>query len=471
MDRHKVTNCSSFVQVHHYFYRRYFPALSCLMITAFFALIPHTGHAEVLAIEEGLGVVASRGYDMRIARAKQSSAEWSGRAAAARLKPQVSVYADHTWLENRPEAVFGAGTSPMSEDRFLRYGVTIRQLVTDFGKTRSGVEAAQAGSRMQAGQTVLTQNEGALDFIWSYVSLLQAQRNLALADQIVWRYESHLGDARALHQAGEVTLNDVLVTQVALADAELGRISAREALFLSASRVNFLVLRPFDERVEGEDFPSPLTNVPDMEKIFSAAEANRTELKILDEQIAAAEARLQSTRAGRYPSLFVGGGYAYEENPYRVHEDNWSATIGLTWDLYTGGARGASEGQASGELSALIAQREKISRVVRLEALDSRRLLISAAQQVEVAGKAAGQARESLRLQRARYNEGEASATEVTDAITALAQAELSRWSALYGMRKTEAQLLFAMGADLVEAYTASRSLSENPRQGTGDKP
>jgi outer membrane protein TolC len=146
-----------------------------------------------------------------------------------------------------------------------------------------------------------------------------------------------------------------------------------------------------------------------------------------------------------------------------VHEDNWSATIGLTWDLYTGGARGASEGQASGELSALIAQREKISRVVRLEALDSRRLLISAAQQVEVAGKAVGQARESLRLQRARYNEGEASATEVTDAITALAHAELSRWSALYGMRKTEAQLLFAMGADLVEAYTASRSLSETP--------
>jgi outer membrane protein TolC len=146
-----------------------------------------------------------------------------------------------------------------------------------------------------------------------------------------------------------------------------------------------------------------------------------------------------------------------------VHEDNWSATIGLTWDLYTGGARGASEGQASGELSALIALREKISRVVHLEALDSRRLLTSAAQQVEVAGKAAGQARESLRLQRARYNEGEASATEVTDAITALAQAELSRWSALYGMRKTEAQLLFAMGADLVEAYTASRSLSENP--------
>ena len=108
---------------------------------------------------------------------------------------------------------------------------------------------------------------------------------------------------------------------------------------------------------------------------------------------------------------------------------------------------------------------------MHLEALDSRRLLTSAAQQVEVAEKAAGQARESLRLQRARYSEGEASATEVTDAITALAQAELSRWSALYGMRKIEAQLLFAMGADLVEAYTASRNLSEIPRQGTGDKP
>ena len=444
----------------------------CFFLSAVFHS-PRHGHAQTLTLNEGLAVVTSRGYDTRIANARESAAQWAGSRAAARLKPKVSAHVDQTWLQNRPEAVFGGGTSPLSEDHMLRYGITIRQLVTDFGKTRSGVEAAQAASRIQAEHTTLTRNQSSLDFILSYVSMLQAQRNLTLTDQIVQRYESHLSDAKALHLAGEVTLNDVLAAQVALADATVGQIDARDLLALSVSRVNFLLLRPFDEPVSGDEFPSPFSSDLASEEILSSVRSNRIELKILDEQIVAAEAKLRSREAGRYPSLFVGGGYSFEENPYRVHEDNWSATLGLTWDLYTGGARKASEGQASSELSALIAQREKVDRLVRLEALDSFRLLTGATQREKVAGKAVEQARESLRLQRARYNEGEASATEVTDTITALAQMELSHRSALYGMRRAEAQLLYSMGIDLVEAYISSQLNSMTNPMGpeTGDKP
>jgi outer membrane protein TolC len=278
-----------------------------------------------------------------------------------------------------------------------------------------------------------------------------------MSDQIVQRYESHLSDAEALHQAGEVTLNDVLTVQVALADAQVNQIDARDLLALSASRINFLLLRPFDEAVSGDEFSSPMSGDLQMEEILSAARSNRIELAIINEQIVAAEARLRSSEAERYPALFVGGGYSFEENPYRVHEDNISATIGLTWDLYTGGAKKASDGQASEELSALVAQREKIESLVQLEALDSYRLLTGATQREEVAGKAVDQAKESLRLQRARYNEGEATATEVTDAITALARMELSHRSAIYGKRKAEAQLLYAMGIDLVETYSSTK--------------
>jgi outer membrane protein TolC len=41
----------------------------------------------------------------------------------------------------------------------------------------------------------------------------------------VQRFESHVADARALYEAGEVTLNDVLAAEVVLADANLKRIT------------------------------------------------------------------------------------------------------------------------------------------------------------------------------------------------------------------------------------------------------
>lgn len=432
--------------------------LTAIFLAALAILAPAQGTAQPLTLAEGLSVVTAHGYDMRIARARESSAQWGGSGAKARLKPQISAYADQTWLQNRPEAIFGGGTSPLSEDQFLRYGVTVRQLITDFGKTRAGVEAAQAGSRLQVQQTELTRNQAALEFILSYVSLLQAQRSLTLADQLVQRHESHLSDAKALHEAGEVTLNDVLGAQVALADAKVEQIDAQDLVYLSASKVNFLLLRPFDEPVSVTEFAPPTVPDPGRDQLLTAARTNRVELKIMDEQIDAAEAQLRSSESGRYPSLFVGGGYSFEENPYRVHEDNWSATIGLTWDLYTGGARKASEGQSMGELSALIAQREKIERLIGLETLDAYRILASATQREKVAGKALEQARESLRLQRARYTEGEASASEVTDAITALARMELSHRSALYGTYRAQAQLLYSAGNDLVKAYNSSGS-------------
>ena len=85
------------------------------------------------------------------------------------------------------------------------------------------------------------------------------------------------------------------------------------------------------------NFPLWLDPVPSLQDALNAAAIRRPEIKVLTERILAKEAELLSRDAEKYPTLFVSGGYASEENPYRIPEDNWSGTIGITWDLYTGG--------------------------------------------------------------------------------------------------------------------------------------
>jgi len=213
------------------------------------------------------------------------------------------------------------------------------------------------------------------------------------------------------------------------------------------------------------DFTYLLEPIPDLGDESAKAGANRPELKIISKRISATEAQMNSIEAERLPTVFVSGAYTYEENPYRVYEDNLSATVGLTWELYGGGATTAARKQIMDELSALIAQREKTKELVLLEVRDSHRLLTGAAQRTSVTEKAVTQARESLRLQRSRYTEGEATATEVTDAVTSLARAENNHWTAVYERLKAEAGLFFAAGEDLTAMYSRFRERTPNDSQ------
>jgi len=439
----------------------FIPYICIFVLILLFALTPGV-RAETVTLQEGLSVITTQGYEMRMAMATEEAAAKGEEFARSRWLPHVNAYADHTWLQYQPEAIFGGGTSPLGDESFLRYGVTVNQLITDFGQTGSGIEAARAKTRGQAAETGRIRNKVALDFLIAYVSLLQAEKTLDLADLEVQRFESHVTDAKMLHGAGEVTLNDVLVTEVALADAGLRRITIRDERNLAASKLNYLILRPLDIPTTVVDFPFQLDPIPDLADISARASANRLVLKILDERIAAKEAQLNSREAESLPTLFISGGYAYEENSYRVHEDNWSARLGLTWDLYTGGAQSAAQKQTMDELAVLIAQREQARELVFLEVRDFHRLLTGAVERTSVTRKAASQARESLRLFRSMYTEGEASATEVTDAVTALAGAEENHWKAIYGRLKAEARLFYAAGDDLGTTYSNAGQVSSN---------
>lgn len=413
--------------------------------------------AQSLTLLEGLEVVTSQGYDVRIAEAHRESAALAVNLTESRMRPQANAYADHTWLKNRPEAIFGAGTSPLSEDHFLRYGVTVSQTITDFGRTAAGVDSARAGALAQAVHVDQARNGTALAFVHAYLSLLKAEKTLIVTEQEVKRFEAHAANARHLYDAGEVTRSDVLIAEVALADALQRKISARDGRELAASRINYLILQPLDQSIQVVDFPSLKAGFPVMDDSTVAAETARPELRILDQKITALESDLRMRRSDDYPVVFVSGGYSFEENPYRVYEDNWSVVLGITWDLYTGGARSAGEAQIVQELAAAVAERERMKETIFLEVREALLNFNGAAERISVAEKTLKQAEENLRLQKARYQEGEVSATDVTDAVTTLTKAQNSHWDAIYDRQLAEAQILYATGSDLKIFYeTAS---------------
>ena len=410
--------------------------------------------ARALTLEEGLKIVVDRGRDVSIARSDEDAARAAVSLARSPWLPFVDLYGRHTWLQYQVVAKTPAGPFPTSQDNFTTYGVKATQLLYDFGKTSSSIDAAKFGLKAREIETQRTRNQTARDFIIAYLDLLEADKLLQVAKEEVQRYEAHKKDTEAMFSAGVVTKNEVLQADVTLADSRQRLVSADNLRSIRASRINSLILKPLNDEVQGEEVRgSPSTGIT-LEQAWAIAEAESSDLKDLDAKIASREENLRSVRAEYLPSFYLSGGYEYSENRYMVHQDNWSLIAGVNVNLSSGGASSSRIDMALSEVRSLKLTRDKLLDGIRLEVKAAFLDLQSSAQKIEVAKTAVTQGEENLRLQRLRFQEGVGTATDVLDAVTLLTTAESNTWRALYGFKRAEADLLYSMGRDLAGEYS-----------------
>jgi outer membrane protein TolC len=411
--------------------------------------------ANAITLDEGLRVVVESGRDVKIALSEEDSARAAVSLARSPWLPWIDLYGRETWLQYQPKAIFSPNVPPVaiSQDQYLTYGIRATQLLYDFGKTSSSISAAQYGVKARQIETQRTRNEAAMNFIISYLDLLESEKLLKVAEDEVNRYEAHRKDTEAKYKAGVITRNELLQADVTLADSKQRFLTAENLRSIRASKINSLLLRSLNDPVQAEEvMDSPSAGIT-LEQAWTVAEAENTDLKDLDARIAAKEETLRSKQAEYYPTLYVSGGYEYLENKYMVHQDNWSVIAGVNINLSSGGASSSRISIERSELRSLGLFRDKVLDNIRLAVKGAYLDLQSSTEKMEVTKAAVAQAEENLRLQRLRYKEGVGTATDVLDAVTLMTTAESNSCKALYGVKRAEAVLLFSMGRDVAAAY------------------
>ncbi len=408
-----------------------------------------------LTISEGLRLLEKKSRELRIAELSAEMASKDVRIANSYRLPQVQVYANQTWLRYQPEAEFGLfGPVPVSERDYLTYGFRVNQLVYDFGKTGSVVEASKRMVSVERLERERILNLLSKDFINAYLDLLETEKMLKVSEKEIESLESHKKDAQALFDAGVVVKNDLLQAEVMLSDARQRHIELENLRKIRLSAIN---------RMLGLDLGKPLSTAEpektgiELPRSLQDAQArameNRVELKQTDLRLDALRERLRAIRADFLPQAYLSGGFEYQENRYMVHEGNWMLLAGLKMELFSGGRTRAELKKAELEIQRLKEERQRISDLIRLQVKSAWLELESARQRLRVTKQSIEQAEENLRLQKLRYHEAVGTATDVTDAITLLTRAKTNYWRAIYAVKKAEAGLLYAIGVRLVEVY------------------
>jgi len=411
--------------------------------------------ATKVTLVEGLKTVTAESHVVKIARQDEALAEADSLIARARLLPSVNASGSYTSLANQPTAVFLGQAIPTADRYYKSYGINIQQILFDFRGNLSRYEASRMLLEAQRLSTASVRNAIALEFTIGFYDFLESQRLVEVAGKEVESVEAHLKNAQNLYGAGAITKNDLLQAQVRLSDVRQRLLSAKNIQSIRASRLNNLLLRPLYWQVHAieQDREISAPGSLDFDKAWQTALAGRPEIQIVDKTLQSLDLESVSKKSEFLPKFFARGSYDYMENAYSLHDDNWSLILGFDINLFEGGSSLADLKKTKYRKSRLVDQRAKLVDEIKIEVQRYILDLQDAYERILVTRDAASQAQENLRINKARYDEGVGTATEVLDAVTLLTTAEANYVRSVYDYRKAEAATHYAAGEDLLQVY------------------
>jgi hypothetical protein len=298
-------------------------------------------------------------------------------------------------------------------------------------------------------------NEALLDVRIKFYDILLAREKIKVQESNVELLRQHLKNDTDRYHAGTESAIEKLRAEVALANALVPLISARNAYRLAAEALRqslgFATISQESLR-KLPVFEGSLEFVPvsyELQSALDAARAGRPELARLAKLADARTESIASAKANRQPSLSAVGGWQLRKgatDSFGDSRDGWLVGLQSQWNIFDGAATSGRVAQAR---SALEQARLNLGETSLLIDVEVRRALSSLQEATELADasqKVVAQAEESLRLANARYSAGTATQLDVLQSQVDLTTARTNQIQAYYSYNIAVARVRKAIG-------------------------
>lgn len=440
--------------------------------------------APVMTLEQALADAETNNNDLKVAQARLQQAQQLSARVWANYLPTITVGAAYT--RNSAEAVIPFATSyvvrnvgaptgapfdptqPPSEtnlpggqttflafpDRETAQEITI-QPFNQWGAQAQfnqailapalfpAIRAAYLGEQVAALNIENARREVLFGVAQLYFGVAGLKQAVAVQERLLEINRAHEKDARIRYDAGALPRVALLRAEIDRARSEQDLKRAQNALAGMKLSLGTLLDRagPFD--VTAPQAPAIPADVTPLREAVS----QRPDLKAAQAQVALTQSQRLASWLRYAPSLGANGVYRYSNvGGFTGENASWAVSLGLNWTLLDGGLREAEVREAGAKVAeARAAQRsaelkasEEFSRAL-LELDSARANKVKAEEQLNLA-------RESRKLVGVNYEAGGATYLEVTDANSALLNAEVGAVSEALNESLAALRLLKAAG-------------------------
>ena len=408
---------------------------------------PQAQSVEKLTLTEAEQIAVRNHPRIRAAVNLASAARAQVTQARSAYYPTVYGSLTGAYAESNSRIAAGVLNNPIIYDRYAN-GVTVSQLVTDFGRTHELVTSSNLRAQAEQESVVTSTADVLLQVDQSYFATLKAQSVLAVAEETV--------KARQLasDQVTELAKNkirsdlDANFANVNLAQAQLLLIQSQNDLQSSFARLS-ATLGYSDQRVfRLADQPVPAAPPADVSVLIQQALRDRPELVGQRFAVGSSESYAKAERDLKLPTvsaLGAAGLVPYNQAPLapRYAAAGFNVNIPIFNGHLFSSLQSEATSRAQAENQYLRDLQNQIVRDVQTAWLNAN----SAFQRLSVTERLLNQANQALDLAQSRYSLGLSSIIELSQAELNQTEARIEQASAIYDYQAQYSFLNYQLGA------------------------
>ncbi len=381
----------------------------------------------------------------------------AGRVVAfAEFLPTASVIGRH--IQGTPSSTpFSLPTLPTvvgnvafggSSDSFTTAELHVQATVYDFGRSPARYGQAVAALDIAALQFQRARQTVAFDVTVAYLTVRRDRALRVIAEAAVRRAEVVLRDARNFLKRGTGLRNDVLRTEVLVAEARLALVRARTAEETAIAALNQVLGVRAAGPVAADNLVTDEATDICLADALRLAVANRQEFAVAVKAVASARLGTEFARADFLPKVVAGMDGTNQGARDRPTTSLLSGGVGIEMGLFEGGRRFGRLQGARAEVALAIAQGQEVCDRIAFEVEASWLSIADARERVRLARTDLTGATENLRVVRRQFATGEATPTDVVDAELALVRGQENEATAWYDYQTAVARLAYAVGVE-----------------------
>jgi outer membrane protein len=395
------------------------------------------------------------------------------KSSRADLLPSVSAGYRYTHLKDQPYMIFQHQEFPIDDVNQYNWNVTLRQplftgfaLISRYEMEKIGVDVKNEEKRQATLVVVFSVKK-------AYMNILMAKQFLRTDGEAAAQLKAHSEDANNYFHQGLIPYNDVLKSQVALADAVQKATTAKSRLEMAVSGFNILIGFPIETKTEVTDVSTLPTIPAELDPLIVEALQNQPAIQAMRMSQQQADLAIQIAKSAYYPDIYLDGMYEQRgqnadasENDY-TNSQNLGVSVMAQWDIVTWGKRSADVQRRIHEREAVSARIREIEDNIRLEVKKAFLDLKVADENIHTAEQTLAQAKENYRITNMQYQENIVASTDVIDARSDLTRAESNYCNALYGYQIAAADLDRSIGRSVRMAIDDPGISKKSPKTET----
>jgi outer membrane protein len=429
--------------------------MGCILLAIFAAGMVHGQTLqEPLTLEESIKIALEKNLALHSAKEGIVGSQFRQKQAMTNLLPQwtgqygYTRYSYPTFIGNLGGSLGGA-ISTSSPDVY-NFNTTVSQPLYTGGANLANYRLEKFGVDISKADVETVKRDIVLQVREGYFNILRAEKFVDVGEQAVKQFEAQLEVAKAFFEVGIIPKNDLLQSEVRLANARQALVKAENDLALAKSSFNILLRRDINEPLKVVDILAYKPPSLQLEESLEEAVRQRPEIKGAGLRIDQAKESVKIAKSGFFPTVSLGGNYSRSSDKYNLLSDleseRWTLQALASFTLFDWGKTAYRVGENKVKVTQAEDSKTQLIEGIILEVKQDYLNMLTAEKNIAVAEKSIEQAEENLRMNEERYKYQVATATDVLDAVTLLAQARVNYYNALSDFNIAKARLDRAMG-------------------------